>query len=513
MSTIVILDFGSQYTQLLAKRIRQLSTYCEVLPWDVSWETLRSLSPLGIIFSGGPHSVFHENSPKVPWEIYESSIPILGICYGMQLISKDFGSEVYQGNREFGYTPITLMASELFQDIVLEEKDFVTEIRMSHSDYVARIPENFKLIASTPTCPIAAIEHMQKKIFCVQFHPEVSDTTPVGEKILKTFVQRICQAPSTWNPQAIQERLIRDIQEKVGENERVLLGLSGGVDSTITAALLHKALGERVICVLVDTGFLRENEVEEIASQCAFLKENLLIENASELFYSKLKGIHDPEEKRKLLGQTFIEVFESIAKNLDIHWLAQGTIYSDVIESAHSGSSSQVIKSHHNVGGLPEHLHLKLLEPLRYLFKDEVRALGRSLSLSSQLIDRHPFPGPGLAIRVLGEVLPEYLPILRKADKIFLEELDSQGLLTSINQAFAVFLPVKSVAVKGDCRSYGYTIALRAIESTDFMTCRWAHLPYEFLHRCSSRIINEIPEVSRVVYDISDKPPATIEWE
>ncbi|WP_201456962.1 glutamine-hydrolyzing GMP synthase [Chlamydia sp. 17-3921] len=512
MSTIVILDFGSQYTQVLATKIRQLAVYCEVLPWDTSWETLEAKKPLGIILSGGPHSVFQEGAPSVSQKIYDSTIPILGICYGMQLISKDFGSEVYEGVREFGYTPITLQASELFQNIVFKDP-INTEIRMSHSDYVAHIPKDFKLIASTPTCPIAAIEHEKKMIFCLQFHPEVSDTNSTGQQILKNFVQNICNAPTNWNTKTIQEQLIQEIQETIGENERVILGLSGGVDSSVTATLLHKAIGDRLICVLVDTGFLRENEISEVTSQFASLGPNLIVKDASQLFYSKMQGISDPEQKRKVLGKTFIEVFEEIAKNLNIHWLAQGTIYSDVIESSKAGKASQVIKSHHNVGGLPEYLNLKLLEPLRCLFKDEVRALGRSLGIASQLIDRHPFPGPGLAIRILGNILSEYIPILRKADVIFIEELKNQGFYNSISQAFAVFLPVKSVSVKGDCRGYGYTIALRAVQSLNFMTGQWAHLPYEFLNFCSSRIINEIPEVSRVVYDISDKPPATIEWE
>lgn len=422
MNTIFILDFGSQYTYVLAKQVRKLFVYCEVLPWNISVQCLKERAPLGIILSGGPHSVYENKAPHLDPEIYKLGIPILAICYGMQLMARDFGGTVSPGVGEFGYTPIHLYPCELFKHIV-DCESLDTEIRMSHRDHVTTIPEGFNVIASTSQCSISGIENTKQRLYGLQFHPEVSDSTPTGNKILETFVQEICSAPTLWNPLYIQQDLVSKIQD------------------------------------------------------------------------------------------TVIEVFDEVAQSLDVQWLAQGTIYSDVIESSRSGHASEVIKSHHNVGGLPKNLKLKLVEPLRYLFKDEVRILGEALGLSSYLLDRHPFPGPGLTIRVIGEILPEYLAILRRADLIFIEELRKAKLYDKISQAFALFLPIKSVSVKGDCRSYGYTIALRAVESTDFMTGRWAYLPCDVLSSCSSRIINEIPEVSRVVYDISDKPPATIEWE
>ncbi|SYX09045.1 GMP synthase [glutamine-hydrolyzing],GMP synthase,3-methyladenine DNA glycosylase,GMP synthase (glutamine-hydrolyzing), C-terminal domain,GMP synthase C terminal domain [Chlamydia poikilotherma] len=512
MSKILILDFGSQYTNILAKKIRLLSVFCEVLPWNTPLQNILQSAPSGLIFSGGPHSVYHENSPKVDREIYNINIPILGVCYGMQLIARDFGSEVREGGNEFGYTPIVFYPSELFKGLV-DKDSFHTEIRMSHCDSVAVPPDDFFVTASSKHCPIAAIECPEKKLFGLQFHPEVSDSQAIGDTILSNFVKHVCQASETWKIETIEKQLINNIKDRVGETERVLLGLSGGVDSSVLAVLLHNALGDRLSCVFVNTGLLRKNEVEEVKQQFSSLGLKIIVEDASEKFFRDLDGIEDPEQKRKIIGSSFIEVFDEVSRNLEVQWLAQGTIYSDVIESAKSCDATQVIKSHHNVGGLPEKLNLKLLEPLRFLFKDEVRALGRVLGLPDSLISRHPFPGPGLGVRVLGKVCQEYVEIVKNADDIFIKELKKANLYHKVSQAFAVFLPIKSVAVKGDCRHYGYTIALRAVESTDFMTACWPSLSREFLNRCSSRIINEIPEVSRVVYDISDKPPATIEWE
>ncbi|EPJ27420.1 glutamine-hydrolyzing GMP synthase [Chlamydia psittaci] len=512
MSKILILDFGSQYTNVLAKKIRAFSVFCEVLPWNTSLEDILHKQPAGLIFSGGPHSVYQENSPKVDQEIYNANIPILGVCYGMQLIARDFGSEVQRGANEFGYIPITFYPSELFQGLV-DKDSFQTEIRMSHCDSVTVPPKDFSITASSQCCPVAAIECPQKKIFGLQFHPEVSDSHSIGDKILSNFVRHICRAPETWETQKIGKQLIKEIQEKVGETERVLLALSGGVDSSVLAVLLHRALGDRLSCVFVDTGLLRKGEAQEVKQLFASLGLEVIVEDASEKFFRDLSGVYDPELKRKVIGAAFVDVFDNISRDLNVQWLAQGTIYSDVIESAKSCDATQVIKSHHNVGGLPEKLNLKLLEPLRFLFKDEIRALGKTLGLPEVFINRHPFPGPGLGIRVLGEVRQEYVEIVRNADSIFIEELKKADLYQDVSQAFAVFLPVKSVAIKGDCRHYGYTIVLRAVESNDFMTACWSQLSREFLNQCSSRIINEIPEVSRVVYDISDKPPATIEWE
>lgn len=512
MSKILILDFGSQYTNVLAKKIRSLSVYCEVVPWNISVEDIQKHNSAGLIFSGGPNSVYESGSPYVDQAIYECGLPILGVCYGMQLMARDFGGEVKPGDSEFGYTPVSLYPCTLFDGIV-EEECLETEVRMSHCDSVISLPQGFSSIASSQRCPVAAMECVDKKLYGLQFHPEVSDTTCVGLDIVRNFVLHICQAPQTWNVDSIEKQLINHIRSQVPESEKVILGLSGGVDSTVAAVLLHKALGSRLVCVLVDSGLLRNNEVQEVQQCCSALGLSIHIEDAQEIFFQHLVGVSDPEEKRKVIGATFIEVFERLAATLNVQWLAQGTIYSDVIESAGSGNATQVIKSHHNVGGLPEHLNVKLLEPFRFLFKDEVRSLGYKLGLPSCFIQRHPFPGPGLGVRVLGEVRSAFVHILRRADAIFLEELRKHGWYDKVSQAFAVFLPVRSVSVKGDARCYGYTIALRAIQSVDFMTGSWVDLPHEFLNHCSTRIINEIAEVSRVVYDISDKPPATIEWE
>lgn len=509
---ILIIDFGSQYTHVLAKNIRSLSVYCEVVSWKISLEEVKKKNPLGIIFSGGPNSVYEEDSPRVHSDIYELGIPILGICYGMQLMAKDLKGEVGRGCREFGYTAVSLYKSSLFQDIV-QGDSVSTLLRMSHGDSVMALPEGFTIIGSSEHCPIAAMENSIKKLYGLQFHPEVSETNAIGFDIIKRFVQDICKAETSWGAQKILDVLSKYIKDNVDDNEKVILGLSGGVDSTVTAVLLHKVLGDRLICVLVDTGLLRCNEAQEVKKQLECLGLHLIVEDASEIFFKNLSGKCDPEEKRQVIGKTFIEVFEKIASGMNVQWLAQGTIYSDVIESASGGDASQVIKSHHNVGGLPEKLNLKILEPLKFLFKDEVRALGTSLGLPQSFIERHPFPGPGLGIRILGEVTREYVEIVQKADAIFLDELREAGLYHTVSQAFAVFIPVKSVSVKGDGRHYGYTIALRSIESTNFMTAQWSYLTKECLDKCSYRIVNEISQISRVVYDITDKPPATIEWE
>lgn len=512
MSKILILDFGSQYTSILAKKIRALSVFCEVVPWNIPFEAIQASSPVGILLSGGPYSVYEEGSPCIDKRVYEMGIPILGVCYGMQMIARDFGGEVVSGEHEFGYTSIDLYPGDLFRGLV-DTEPLSTEIRMSHCDSVVRVPPQFIVTSRSKHCAIAAIECKERQLYGLQFHPEVSDSDSIGNKILENFVLHLCHADQNWSIQKIEQQLTTHIRDSVGDTERVLLGLSGGVDSSVAAVLLHNAIGTRLVCVFVDTGLLRKNEVKEVKSHFSSLGIQLLVKDAADLFLQGLAGVSDPEEKRKVIGKIFIDVFEDIAKDLDVQWLAQGTIYSDVIESAKSCDATQVIKSHHNVGGLPETLQLKLLEPLRYLFKDEVRKLGQSLGLPYSFISRHPFPGPGLGVRVLGEVKKEYVEIVKNADHIFIEELRKADLYHKVSQAFAVFLPVKSVAVKGDCRHYGYTIALRVVETVDFMTACWSSLSREFLNHCSSRIINEVPQVSRVVYDISDKPPSTIEWE
>lgn len=509
---LLILDFGSQYTSLIAKQIRSMGYYCEVMSWDASFDDIVACNPKGLILSGGPYSVYQSDSPAIDTRIYTLGIPILGVCYGMQLIAKDFGGVVATGAHEFGYTPIRLVACNLFRRLTVDGHIDVS-LRMSHCDYVQHMPDNFFAVGFSENCPVAAFEHKELPIFGLQFHPEVSERDDIGKNILLSFVHDICHVNPTWRRGYILDLLVEEIRNQLGSEDHVLLALSGGVDSSVTAALLHRVIGNRLHCVFVDTGLLRDDESVEILKQFSDTEYNITYVDASPHFFSNLAGVEDPEQKRKIIGKTFIDVFEEEAKKLNATWLAQGTIYSDVIESSASGKLTHNIKSHHNVGGLPKMLNLQLIEPLRKLFKDEVRDLGLSLGLSSDFIYRHPFPGPGLGVRILGEITPEYAHILRQADAIFIKELRNSQWYHQVSQAFAVFMPVKSVSVKGDCRCYGYTIALRAVQSRDFMTGKIAQLPYDILERCATRIINEIPEVSRVVYDISDKPPSTIEWE
>ncbi|MFC3193506.1 glutamine-hydrolyzing GMP synthase [Marinicella sediminis] len=511
-SKILILDFGSQYTQLIARRVRELDVYCEIYAWDADAQDVKAFDPQGIILSGGPESVHMDNAPTLNEVVLEMEIPVLGICYGMQLLNDHFGGDVEGSEeKEFGYAKVHVTGeSELFAGVSHKELD----VWMSHGDKVKSLASVFNSIAHTSSTPYAACQHQSLPVFGVQFHPEVEHTAD-GRAILSQFVHQICGCESLWKTDNIIDTHVEAIRELVGE-EKVLLGLSGGVDSSVVAALLHKAIGDQLVCVFVDTGLLRYQEGDQVMQTMADKMDiNVIRVNAQQRYYDALQGESDPERKRKIIGELFIRIFERQAKELDdIQWLAQGTIYPDVIESAASKTGkAHVIKSHHNVGGLPEDLALKLIEPLKDLFKDEVRKLGVSLGLAPELVYRHPFPGPGLGVRILGEVKAEYAGILAKADHIFIEELRRHDLYDKTSQAFAVFLPVKSVGVVGDARRYEYVIALRAVETIDFMTARWAHLPYEFIDLVSRRIMNEIAQVSRVVYDVSSKPPATIEWE
>jgi len=510
--SILILDFGSQYTQLIARRVREMGVYCEILPYHVSDDRIRNFNPSGFILSGGPESVTEKNTPRAPAIIYALGKPILGICYGMQTMAEQLGGEVTAGNkREFGYAEVALKRhTELFKSFKeLSELD----VWMSHGDQVSKLPEKFALLASSENCEIVAMADVDRHFYGLQFHPEVSHTNK-GEDILKHFVLDICHCQPDWTTTNILEDQIQQIRAQVG-NDNVILGLSGGVDSSVLAMLLHKAIGKQLTCIFVDTGLLRLNEAREV--ETLFAKNvgiNLITVDAESKFLDALKGIDEPEAKRKIIGKLFIDIFEQESKKIpNVKWLAQGTIYSDVIESAGTKGNAHVIKSHHNVGGLPEKMQLKLLEPLRELFKDEVRKLGLELGLPKELIQRHPFPGPGLAVRILGEVKKEYADKLRLADAIFIQELYKNNLYDEVSQAFVVFLPVKSVGVVGDARAYDHVVAVRAVQSIDFMTAHVAHLPHEFLDNLSNRIINEVRGISRVVYDISSKPPATIEWE
>jgi GMP synthase (glutamine-hydrolysing) len=516
---ILILDFGAQYVQLIARRVREAGVYCEIYPFDISDEEIRRFAPRGVILSGGPESVTEEEAPRAPQLVFELGVPVLGICYGQQTMAAQLGGEVEgSDHREFGYAKVRMRGhSRLFKGVRDEVADNGQEflhVWMSHGDRVTELPPGFKVIAETEHAPYAGIADEARGFYGVQFHPEVTHTTQ-GVAILQRFVHDICGCQSLWTPGNIAESMIAAMRTQVGADE-VILGLSGGVDSSVVAAVLHRAIGKQLTCIFVDNGLLRLNEGDQVMATFAeHMGVKVIRVDAEERFLSKLKGVSDPEQKRKLIGVTFIEVFEEEAAKLKgAKWLAQGTIYPDVIESAAARTrKAHVIKSHHNVGGLPERMHLKLLEPLRELFKDEVRALGVELGLPHAMIYRHPFPGPGLGVRILGEVKKEYADILRKADAIYLEELYRNELYDKVSQAFAVFLPVRSVAVLGDARAYDYVVALRAVETIDFMTARWAHLPYEVLGRISNRLINEVRGISRVVYDISGKPPATIEWE
>ena len=515
---ILILDFGSQYTQLIARRVRELGVFSEIRAWDMDDQEIIDYAPNGIILAGGPESVTEENSPRAPQAVFDLGVPVLGICYGMQTMAEQLGGKVEGSDlREFGYARIKAEGSSaLLKDIAdhLENGDKHLDVWMSHGDKVTQMPEGFELMASTGSCPIAGMYHAEKNYYGVQFHPEVTHTLQ-GERLLGHFIHEICDCDSLWTPAKIIEDQIERVRAQVG-NRKVLLGLSGGVDSSVVAALLHKAIGDQLTCVFVDNGLLRKNEGDMVMDMFADnMGVKVIRADAADLFLGKLKGISDPELKRKAIGNTFIEVFDTEATKIkDVDFLAQGTIYPDVIESAASKTGkAHVIKSHHNVGGLPDDMKMELVEPLRELFKDEVRKMGLELGLPYDMVYRHPFPGPGLGVRILGEVKKEYCDILREADAIFLEELHNFDWYHKTSQAFVVFLPVKSVGVVGDGRRYEWVVSLRAVETIDFMTARWAHLPYDLLEKVSNRIINEIEHISRVAYDVSSKPPATIEWE
>lgn len=516
---ILVLDFGSQYTQLIARRIRGIGVYCEIHPFDVDEAVIREFNPQGIVLSGGPESVQANSSPRAPQLVFELGVPLLGVCYGMQTMAQQLGGQVAGSNlREFGAARVEVVAENPLLDGLRDAATTASprglDVWMSHGDKVTVLPQGFTTIASTASCSIAGMADVSRQFYGVQFHPEVTHTSQ-GLAIIKRFVLEICGCEALWTPANIVEDAIATVRAQVGERN-VLLGLSGGVDSSVVAALLHKAIGEQLTCVFVDNGMLRLHEGDQVMAMFA---ENMGVKvirvDAEQRFLELLKGVTDPEAKRKIIGHTFIEIFDEEAGKLeDIDFLAQGTIYPDVIESAAvKGGKATMIKSHHNVGGLPEDMQLELVEPLRELFKDEVRRLGVELGLPESMVYRHPFPGPGLGVRILGEVTKEYADLLRQADHIFIEELRKSGWYDKTSQAFTVFLPVKSVGVVGDARRYAWVVSLRAVETIDFMTARWAHLPYELLETVSSRIINEIDGISRVVYDVSSKPPATIEWE
>ncbi len=506
---ILILDFGSQYTQLIGRRVRELGVYCEIWAYDNDLETIKAFAPSGVIFSGGPSSVTEQHTPRPPQGIYELGVPILGVCYGLQCMAEMLGGKVSTSDvREFGHATVTLnQANRLINE---DEQN----VWMSHGDKVTKVPPGFSVIASSANAPLCAIADESRRFYGVQFHPEVTHSE-FGLQLLSRFVHEICGCGSSWTAQNIIDDSIATAREQVGD-DHVILGLSGGVDSSVVAALLHRAIGDRLTCIFVDNGLLRLNEGAQVMQTFADnMGVRVIRVDAEQRFLDALAGQEEPEAKRKIIGRVFVEIFEEEANKIsNAKWLAQGTIYPDVIESAASKTGkAQVIKSHHNVGGLPLGMKLKLLEPLRELFKDEVRKIGLELGLPETMIMRHPFPGPGLGVRILGEVKREFADVLRLADAIFMEELYKSGWYARTSQAFAVFLPVKSVGVVGDNRAYDYVVALRAVQTIDFMTATWAPLPYELLAHISNRIINEVRGISRVTYDISSKPPATIEWE
>ena len=516
---ILILDFGSQVTQLIARRVREAHVYCEVHPNDVSADFIREFAPKGIILSGSHMSAYEESNDQASQAVFEAGIPVLGICYGMQTMAQQLGGKVESGTkREFGYAEVRARNHskllEGIEDFQTEAGEGMLKVWMSHGDKVSELPPGFKVMASTPSCPIAGMFDEARGFYAVQFHPEVTHTVK-GREILQRFVLDICKCKPDWIMGDYAKEAVEKIRAEVGDEE-VILGLSGGVDSSVTAALIHRAIGQRLTCVFVDNGLLRKNEREQVRE--TFEKNmglKLIVVDAIDRFMNALAGVSDPEQKRKIIGREFVNVFqEEAAKIKNAKWLAQGTIYPDVIESAGAKTKkAKVIKSHHNVGGLPDTLHLKLLEPLRSLFKDEVRELGIALGLPAEMVYRHPFPGPGLGVRILGEVKREYADLLREADAIFIEELRKADLYDKVSQAFVVFLPVKSVGVMGDGRTYEWVVSLRSVETSDFMTAKWSELPYALLGRVSNRIINEVRGINRVVYDVSGKPPATIEWE
>ena len=516
---ILILDFGAQYSQLIARRVREASVYCELHPYDVGEDKIREFAPSGIILSGGPASVTEGDTPRAPQVVFELGVPVLGICYGMQTMAAQLGGTVETGLvREFGYAEVRARGhSMLLKDLhdrVNGEGHGLLDVWMSHGDKVTGLPPGFKVIASNAATPLAGMADETRKFYGVQFHPEVTHTLQ-GKAMLERFVHDICGLGHEWNMGEYAEEAIGRIRSAVG-GEEVLLGLSGGVDSAVAAALIHRAIGRQLTCVFVDNGLLRLNEAEQVLETFARnLGVKVIHVDARDHFLGALAGVSDPEQKRRIIGRVFIEVFQREAARLpQVKWLAQGTIYPDVIESAGAKTKkAHTIKSHHNVGGLPETLHLKLLEPLRELFKDEVRALGIELGLPHDMVFRHPFPGPGLGVRILGEVTAEYADLLRRADAIFIDELRASGWYDKTAQAFVVFLPVRSVGVMGDGRTYENVVALRAVQTQDFMTAQWAELPHVLLAKVANRIINEVRGINRVVYDISSKPPATIEWE
>lgn len=516
---ILILDFGSQYAQLIARRVREIGVYCELFPADIEPQSIVNFKPNGIILSGGPETITVDKSLRAPDIIFQLGCPLLGICYGMQAMAQQLGGQVSSSQLpEFGYARVTV---DKPQGILANVQDHVNangapelDVWMSHGDHVTQLPPDFEVICHTASAPIAGMANFAKQFYAFQFHPEVTHTRQ-GQRILQQFVLDVCGCEAQWTSRHIINETLTTLREQIG-SDHVLVGLSGGVDSAVVAALLHQAIGKQLTCVLVDTGLLRLNEateVERVFSQNLGVK--LIVVDARHKFLKKLSGVSDPEKKRKIIGKLFIRIFEKEAKKIpNVKWLAQGTIYPDVIESAKTQSGKgHVIKSHHNVGGLPKRMHLKLVEPLRELFKDEVRKLGVELGLPYDLVYRHPFPGPGLAVRIIGSIFPAAVAILQRVDAIFMEALRAANLYHEISQAFAVFMPIKSVGVKGDARHYGYVVALRAVKTTDFMTAHWVDLPHELLSTVSHRIVNEVPEVSRVVYDVSGKPPATIEWE
>lgn len=508
MQKILIIDFGSQYTQLIARRVRELNVYCEIHPFNKI--PALDADVMGVILSGSPSSVRDADAPKPDLSAIKGKLPLLGVCYGAQLLANEYGGEVEGApSREYGRAMLTVVEPE---DALMLGVPSPTQVWMSHGDTITRLPENYRIIGSTENVRAAAYHIEGEQTWGIQFHPEVYHSTD-GTKILSNFVLGICGCDGSWSPASFIETTVAELKEKLGD-DRVILGLSGGVDSSVAAMLLHKAIGDRLTCIFVNNGLLRKNEFEDVLDSYKHMGLNVIGVDASERFYSDLKGVTDPEQKRKIIGRDFVEVFNAEAKKIEnAKWLAQGTIYPDVIESCSVKGPSATIKSHHNVGGLPKEMNLKIVEPLRLLFKDEVRRVGKAMEMDQRLLGRHPFPGPGLGIRIIGEVTPEKVRILQDADKIFIDGLREAGLYDQVWQAGVMLLPVQSVGVMGDERTYESCVALRAVISTDGMTADWVHLPYEFLAKTSNEIINKVRGINRVVYDISSKPPATIEWE